>query len=201
MPGSIYYNAAVAVLNALGDPISATAINLLVAWELAEWGGTNDLAITNNPMATTLRMAGSTNWNSAGVQIYPNLSIGAGAVASTLTSGPYPVLTRAIATGNASMFFSTEGIQELSVWASGSPNGDHAYGRSIQSLYSGLPPTPTQYLGTSTPPGPFAGIPLSPWMVLLVLTGAFGLGMAALSQERLIGHQVLEFRYRRGYRT
>lgn len=62
------------------DGAGSERICWLLAW--AELEGTN---AGFNPLATTLELAGSTDFNSAGVQSYPDLATGIQAVVDTLT--------------------------------------------------------------------------------------------------------------------
>lgn len=65
--------------NAYDLEASQRRLNALVAWETAE--GTS---AKFNPLATTLRMKGSTKFNSVGVQDYPDLQTGLKATKQTL---------------------------------------------------------------------------------------------------------------------
>ncbi len=142
MPDNAYYQAADAVLAALGITPSPVAVNLLVAWSLAEWGGTNDLAATNNPMATTQPEPGATNWNSAGVKIYPSLAVGAQATAQTLQGSYYATLLAGLRAGDPAAFFSQAGRYGLAVWAGGPGAPNYQYAAAVQSLYGDLGPPP-----------------------------------------------------------
>jgi hypothetical protein len=181
MPADIYYQAADAVLAALGISPGAVNVNLLVAWSLAEWGGTDDLDLTNNPMATTYPEPGATDWNGAGVKVYPSLQTGAQATAQTL--GSYPVLTAALRAGDASSFFGP-GAAELSIWASGSATGDLGYAASIQNIYQGLGQPPAWALAaqaqSAAVPATTGGLSAAIVAVLALALGGLAYGVAEL---------------------
>lgn len=183
-PASVFYAAADAVLAAIGAPATTTSVNLLVAWELTEWPSDGvDLSTTNNPMADELVEPGATDWNSAGVQIYPSLQVGAQATAATLAF--YPTLRSALIAGDAGSFFGAAGMAELSTWASGSPTGDLGYAQTVQGQYAGLPAPPAQYLGgAGGSPATSGGIPW--WLVALLV------GVVFLGSEEYRAHRVHE---------
>ncbi len=70
------------LLESLGAPTCPDNLVVMVAWETAE--GT---AARWNPLATTLRMPGSTSFNSVGVQSYVSLEQGLRATVLTLRNG------------------------------------------------------------------------------------------------------------------
>lgn len=156
-PSSAHYQAARQLVIDLGGRPNAVSINLFCAWMAAEFGWPSSVA-NNNPMASTVVMPGSYRINClsyvngvcvSGVQHYPTLAVGVQATVNTLT-GPahyYDTLVQALRTGNAALFFSPKGLQELHTWVKG-VNGppDPAYAASIQNIYNSLPPVPKQYL-------------------------------------------------------
>ena len=83
-----------AVLGA--DPGYAQGIRLLSAWQVAE-GGTAKW----NPLNTTYKISGSTNYNAAGVQNYKRATEGVCATALTFVNGFYPGIVGALQAGTA----------------------------------------------------------------------------------------------------
>jgi hypothetical protein len=81
-----------AVLGA--SPGYAEGVRLLSAWAQAE-GGTARW----NPLNTTLRLSGSTNYNRVGVQNYRRPTEGVCALALTLVNGFYPGILGALQAG------------------------------------------------------------------------------------------------------
>lgn len=71
------------LLKALGAPRSLANRRAIIAWETAE--GT---AAKFNPLATTLFMPNSTNFNSVGVKSYARLEDGLNATLKTLEGSP-----------------------------------------------------------------------------------------------------------------
>jgi hypothetical protein len=90
-----------AVLSGLGAPASAANVGSLEAWVRHEtpWPP----VAANNPMNTTLQMAGSWAYNylpgGGSVQNYPTASEGAQATALTLGNGWYPAIVSALRSG------------------------------------------------------------------------------------------------------
>lgn len=82
-----------ALLASLGAPRSNANINSITDWihkETFGWppedqGG----VVVNNPLNTGQHEPGSSDYNPAGVQIYPNLSVGLKGTYDTLTNGRY----------------------------------------------------------------------------------------------------------------
>ena len=148
---TIYYQAADLILRALGVTPGPVNVNLLVAWMPREYSP-SFLAVTNNPLATSLQSTGMigyctlTNGERSSEPCYDTLQHGAAACAATLRNGRYPHLLGAIATGNANEFFAGAYSQgEMWVW-----NG-HSYTLAeIQSVYATLPSVPTAYLSTTS---------------------------------------------------
>jgi hypothetical protein len=154
VPEDIYYQAADLLLDALGAPRTAAGVNMLVAWSLAEWGGTPDLSITNNPLATEYPKTAAGvvgNWNPQGVLMFDTLAHGAAACAAEMQNGLFPALVAALRAGDPGGFFSAEGLRELAVWAGGQGNPNYGYASNILSIYQGLPPPPAWALSTGAP--------------------------------------------------
>lgn len=86
------------VLLDMGAPVTTSNIEALQAWSEREGGGG-----AWNPLNTTRPAPGSTNLagNSAHVQNYPSLSVGAQATADSLNNGLYPSIVAAFKTGSA----------------------------------------------------------------------------------------------------
>lgn len=84
------------ILKGVGAPTTQANIDSLSAWIQHEtpWPP----VASNNPMNTTLKAAGSTQYNSVGVQNYPTPEEGAQANAQTLLGG-YPNIVAALRSG------------------------------------------------------------------------------------------------------
>ena len=86
------------VLTTMGAPATSANINSLAAWfhhEEPSWPP----PATNNPLNSTQPAAGSTTFNSVGVQNYPNVLEGISATVKTLTNGYYPQIEAALKAG------------------------------------------------------------------------------------------------------
>jgi len=188
-PDASFWQAAQAILQGLGAPITATNLQLVAAWSYCEKPhGSGAAWEWNNPLNTTQPGFGGSvvpgDWNTAGVKQYPTQTAGIQATVATLTNGDYPVLVQALQQSNPSLFFSAQGWAEIQTWGT-DPT-------CIQSVFASLAAPPAQYLGASSPtpapPGPvFAPPPaLSPpganataWILLggglLLLGGAAAL--------------------------
>lgn len=101
------------VLAGLGAPVTAPNIAFLQAWANAE--GMSSSA--NNPLATTWQEPGSYNYNSVGVQVYPDVATGVDATIKTISqSNYYPNLKPAFMSGDASQ--SIDKLKgDLTTWA------------------------------------------------------------------------------------
>jgi hypothetical protein len=105
-----------AVLADMGAPASTANINSLSSWfkrEFAQWPPN----ASYNPMATTQKMPGSTQYNSVGVQNYPNATTGAQATAQTLMNPHYPKIAAALKAGTGLCGGSF--TSEFSTWSGG----------------------------------------------------------------------------------
>lgn len=87
-----------AVLADLGAPSNSANTTSLAGWFTREFPAWPPYA-AENPMSSTLRMPGSTTYNSVGVQNYPTASEGAEATALTLKDGYYPQIVAALRSG------------------------------------------------------------------------------------------------------
>lgn len=105
-----------AVLSDMGAPPSQANINSLASWfkrEFAQWPPN----AAYNPMATTQKMTGSTQYNSVGVQNYSDAKTGAQATATTLMNGHYPGIVAALKAGTG--LCGQNLAAEFSVWSGG----------------------------------------------------------------------------------
>lgn len=91
---------AVALLRALGDPVSLANTQAIVAWCKAEGGGWNNVA-RFNPLNTSMRMPGSHSINGDSVQSYTSWSQGLVATVATLNSGAYRGILAALSAGTS----------------------------------------------------------------------------------------------------
>jgi hypothetical protein len=98
------------LLSALGDPHSGANVQSIV-----EWQGLENTSAAWNPLATTLQMPGSTQFNSIGVQNYPNEKEGITATKDTLRDGQYNDILGALRSGKG-LVGSYAG---LSTWSGG----------------------------------------------------------------------------------
>ena len=83
------------VLTKLGMPVTSENVKAMNAWAQAE--GTQ---ARFNPIATTQRMPGTTNFNSVGVKNYSSYEDGVDATVTTLTNGRYANILSALRGGN-----------------------------------------------------------------------------------------------------
>jgi hypothetical protein len=155
-PETIQYQAADDILNVLGVNPTAVNVNLLVAWMQQEYSAA-DLAVTNNPLATSLRTteAGGYCTLPGGEQssdpCHDTLADGAPACAKTLVNGLYPHLLAGLEDSDTGTFFSAAGVSELGMWVSGTYGG-HSYASELQTTYNSLPAPPAWALASSLSP-------------------------------------------------
>jgi hypothetical protein len=104
-----------AMLADLGAPANTANVNSMTAWIAREtpWPP----VAANNPMNSTLKMPGSTTFNSAGVQNYPDAKTGATANAQTIASGLYPNILKALRAGTG--ICGSGFADEFSKWSNG----------------------------------------------------------------------------------
>ena len=140
------------MIRGLGGKPTQTGRNLLSAMMVQEGtlvpNNNNYLGKIYNPLDSSLPAHGSTSFNSAGVQVYPNLTEGLKANISTLSEKQYAPLAQGIKTGNASEFFSQAGYKALETWANGSGPATN-YPNQLQSEYNVLS-TPGNKLSVPT---------------------------------------------------
>jgi hypothetical protein len=111
------YDFAVALLNALGDPLTPQNIGAIVSWEKAEGGNWGSPA-TYNPLNTTRTMPGSRSVNGVGVQAYTSWSQGLSATVQTLQAGAYRNILSALKSGTSEQ--AIERAVVSSIWGTGS---------------------------------------------------------------------------------
>lgn len=165
-PDDSFWQAASALMGALGIPRTTTNIKLLAAWSYCEkphqGGGAWQW---NNPWNTTEPGYGSAQTvNSAGVRVYPSQSQGIAATVATLTNGYYPQLVAALRTSDALAFFAAAG--EMATWGTSMA--------CIRQDYAALATPPARYLAApspGSPPPPIIGTPPA-------TGGAFGFALA-----------------------
>jgi len=154
MPADIYYEAAGYILGDLGITPTPVNINLLVAWEEQEYTA-DELAVTNNPLATSLRSKGAggyctlPNGERSSEPCYDTLADGAAACAATIANGLYPHLLQGLADSDVNIFFSDAGFAELKLWSSSSTYASH-----LESTYYSLPSPPSWALPAQSPTQP-----------------------------------------------
>jgi hypothetical protein len=104
-----------AMLSDLGAPANTANVNSMASWIAREtpWPP----VASNNPMNSTLHMPGSTTFNSAGVQNYPDAKTGATANAQTIANGLYPNILKALRAGTG--ICGGGFADELSKWSGG----------------------------------------------------------------------------------
>lgn len=102
------------ILKGLGAPQNTATVSSMSSWishEFPSWP--NPPIAKNNPLATTLYMPGSTNFNSDGVKNYPTSFIGVTAIVLTLRMG-YPDIVRRLKSGQGLCGWSS---QEFLKWS------------------------------------------------------------------------------------
>jgi hypothetical protein len=114
-------------------PQGRANITFLEAWRKAE--GT---AARYNPLATTLRSTGSTDFNSVGVQNYATPNDGIAATVATIRSG-YPHIVAMLRAGDPGQLGSNTGvIADLNRWVSGrSSTTPSTYTKNIARIFFG----------------------------------------------------------------
>jgi murein DD-endopeptidase MepM/ murein hydrolase activator NlpD len=110
------HNFAVALLNAVGAPVTSQNLLAIVSWETAEGGGFGNRA-QFNPLNTTLQMPGSHAINLVGVQAYTSSSQGLTATVNTLRGGAYRGIIAALKAGNSAQ--AVERAVAASPWGTG----------------------------------------------------------------------------------
>ncbi len=87
----------VALLDALGAPVTVENLRALSAWIGAE----GNTVRANNPLATTMGAAGAVDLNDHGVKGYPNDAVGIDATVRTLRNGSYEPILDALFAGDS----------------------------------------------------------------------------------------------------
>jgi hypothetical protein len=107
---------AVALLNAIGAPVTSQNLLAIVSWETAEGGGFGNRA-QFNPLNTTLPLPGSHPITMIGVQAYTSSSQGLTATVNTLRGGAYRGIVAALKAGNSAQ--AVERAVAASPWGTG----------------------------------------------------------------------------------
>ena len=107
---------AVALLNALGAPVTSQNLLAIESWEVAEGGGFGGRTAFN-PLNTTLPMPGSRPVTMVGVQAYTSASQGLQATVNTLRNGRYSGIVAALRAGNSAQ--AVERAVAASPWGTG----------------------------------------------------------------------------------
>ncbi len=198
MASDIYYEAADAILAALGIGPTPVNVNLLVAWAQNEYTSA-ELATTNNPLATSLTAAGATgnctlpNGERSTEPCYDTLADGAAACAATIQAGLYPYLQAGLQNSSTATFFGPGGAAELDgPWSGGSTGYAAQLLSNFQALGTppawALGPAPGGPPGSSQPPATSTATgAASPSRAL----GIIALIVAGLGAAGLIASQVL----------
>lgn len=137
-------NAAIGLIKALGgNPNNTRSFDLVRAWMRAEGtsnpSSPNFVVKINNPLDSSLKEPGSTNYNSAGVQNYPTISSGIKANASTLSEPQYRILKQAIVKGSVKEFFSKQGVGEMKTYGGFASNASALkYAKGVASDYTAI---------------------------------------------------------------
>lgn len=105
-------------------PLTTSLVSIFDEWQRAEGG-----IAANNPLNTTRPMRGSTRYNDAGVQDYPNAATGAAATAMTLLNGRYPAIVEAMRANKPLSAWSAAPIPaEVDTW------GTHDFSNYLRHL-------------------------------------------------------------------
>ncbi len=109
-------------LNAIGAPTSDSNMRLLRAWQTAETGGGMPDKAHFNLLATTMRRPGSYSINSAGVQSFPSMGVGAEANAAALMENHpgYAAILADLRRGNVNPGqIASRDLQGFTTWGTG----------------------------------------------------------------------------------
>jgi len=106
-----------AILAGLGALPTGSNLASLTAWEKREFSSWPPQA-QHNPMASTLTEPGSTQFNSTGVQNYPNWPTGIRATVATINSGRYPNIVAAFRSGKG-LQNNPNVANDLLIWSGG----------------------------------------------------------------------------------
>lgn len=122
-----------AVLLQISAPPSNNNAAILATWQRFEGG-----QALFNPLNTTTPMPGSSRYNSAGVQNYPNEGSGETATARTLLNGHYPQIVDAFRadTPMAEWYGNDAIIAEINTW------GTHGFAAMLSHEQPPVPPIP-----------------------------------------------------------
>lgn len=139
-PGSSFYEAAQAILGALGAPVTPVTVNLLVAWSWCEKPHPDGAWQGNNPLNTTESAGARGVIAGTSIPAYPTQSLGVRATVLTLTNGRYPTLVAALRTQNAGAFLGATG--EGATWGTN--------WTCVREVYAALPAAPPTSSSTSS---------------------------------------------------
>lgn len=94
-------------------------VAFLWGWQQAESGASDVSGADYNPLNTTLKWPGSTDFNSVGVQNYPTYAAGLLATQQTLNNGLYPSLKEIFSNDDPSSLGGPGVANDLTMWVSG----------------------------------------------------------------------------------
>lgn len=110
-----------------GDPTSESNVVAVLTWIRSEFGGAAPIPAAWNPMATTRRAHGTTDYNSVGVKNYPDEATGIAALSDTLnlTEPGYAAIRSALEHGQDSE--AVIDAVHASVWGSKPTRDEYAF--------------------------------------------------------------------------
>jgi len=154
---SSYYAAAVALIQAMGGPVTPGMVQALAAWSFCEMPHTSAGAwVYNNPWATTLTGSAYPSLgpiNDKGVQHYTSPAVGIAATVATLRNGLYPHIVQAIASGDPGPLLGGSAVPDWETWAGSSYDA-----RCVPEFYNELAPPPSIYFTAPAPAPGGAGV-------------------------------------------
>src|SRR6516164_9564250 len=111
-----------AVLKGIGAPATRENVRFLDAWARAEGGGgyAGSGSTTFNWLNTTRDAPGATQFNTVGVENFPNFQTGVNATIEALRNGYYPQIVAGLRSGRMSAQQLASISHELSTWGTGS---------------------------------------------------------------------------------
>ena len=167
-----FYEAAKALLQSLGAPLTPENVNIIAAWSYCEKPHYSGAAWQwNNPLNTTLACCEWTgNANESKVKIYPSKEAGIEATKETILNGLYPTLVQALTSSNPKLFLSARG--EIQTWGT---NPD-----CIASDYYSLGSPPNWAVSPTPQPTPQPTLPPPAEIITIVPLGILGIATAGL---------------------
>ncbi|GIV03988.1 MAG: hypothetical protein KatS3mg015_2818 [Fimbriimonadales bacterium] len=118
----------VAVLKAIGAPVTKANLRFLANWHRYEGGHTKNNARWNWLNTTQDAPGAIGSINSVGVKAFDSFESGVLATAATLMNGRYDDIVQALISGNPYKRDVSRGLQ---IWVSGRPDGNPEYARRI----------------------------------------------------------------------